>query len=137
MQKLAEGHETAAKLFASIRCGAENEVPFQAAALPCSSTTMQKLAVGQEMESDATLFSTDHEEPFQTRTSPSTSGAAQKVAEAQDTLVSPSVGFGQRTREPEDHDVPFQMNAVPFGAAAKQKLGEGHETWLRFWLRRT
>ena len=134
MQKLAEGHETAAKLFVSIRWGPENEAPFQVAALPASSTTMQKLAVGHEMESDPTLCSMDQEVPFQMRASPSTSGATQKVVEPHDTLVMPSLGFGQMSRAPADHEVPFQVNA--FEEAAMQKPAEGHETWLRFsWLR--
>jgi hypothetical protein len=49
MQKLAEGHETAARaLLASISAGAESEVPFQVIALPSMFTAMQKLADGHE-----------------------------------------------------------------------------------------
>src|SRR5438270_11672536 len=53
MQKLIDGHDTAANEFVSIDCGAENLEPFQTSAPPASSTAMQKLADGHEMEASA------------------------------------------------------------------------------------
>ena len=128
MQKLAVGHDTAAKCSGSIGCGADHEVPFQVVAFPASSTATQKLTVAHEIESDGTLLSKDHDAPFHTRTSPSTSGATQKVGDAHVMLVRPSLGAGQRIRAPFDHDLPSQRNPSPPTLAAAQNVGEGHET---------
>ncbi|MCL4552197.1 MAG: hypothetical protein M1305_01380 [Candidatus Marsarchaeota archaeon] len=138
MQKVVVTHETESLLLASIFCSELQLVPFQVSALPLASVSMQKLAVGHDIEVGEFEFEPSivtgelQPVPFQLSTLPSYPTAWQKLVVGQEiemrsaaTIEVPSIFVGELQL------VPFHSKAFPLKSTAMQKVDETHDTEVR------
>jgi hypothetical protein len=118
MQKLVEAHDTKVGVPLATACWFHHDEPFQVNAFPASSSAMQKLVDGQEMEAKLSLYlvivawGADHDEPFHAKKVSSLSTAMQKFAEGHETDRRPSYEVDMSICCPVQ-DEPFHQYAMP------------------------
>ena len=131
MQKVGEAHDTRGPFVGA----GETEVvvhtvPFQRRALPFSSTPVQNVDEGHEIDwmsfqpDASTMVGEDQDVPFQRNTCPTASPAKQKVETGHDTERS---AFPLSMLVADDHVVPFQVKAPPDPSTAAQNDAEAQE----------